>query len=111
MPRHSDHIEEKIDTLAEDSYWRQNFRNRPYVGETSYEDFGPAYRYGVDAFVQYPDRSFAQLEGDLSREWPSVRGDSQLSWERAKSAVRDAWQRLSDGIERAMPGDSDRDGK
>jgi hypothetical protein len=35
----------------------------PYVGETSYEDFGPAYRYGVDTFMQYPDRSFAQLEG------------------------------------------------
>jgi len=25
--------------------------------------------------------------------------------------VRDSWNRLSDGVERAVPGDSDRDGK
>ena len=35
----------------------------------------------------------------------------RLSWERAKHAARDAWNRVSDTVERAIPGDSDRDGK
>jgi len=34
-----------------------------------------------------------------------------LSWDKAKDASRDAWQRMSDAVERAVPGDSDRDGK
>jgi hypothetical protein len=107
MPTHVD----EFDPIVEDSYWRENYRSRPYAGDTSYDDYGPAYRYGVDAFGQYPGRSFDQVEGDLSRNWATSRGESRLSWERAKSAVRDAWQRLSDSVERAIPGDSDRDGK
>jgi hypothetical protein len=35
-----------------------------------------------------------------------VKGKSRLGWDRAKEATRDAWNR----IERAIPGDSDRDG-
>jgi hypothetical protein len=44
-------------------------------------------------------------------DWNSKRGSSSLDWARAKHATRDAWQRVSDGVERATPGDSDRDGK
>jgi hypothetical protein len=36
-----------------------------------------------------------------------VKGGSRLSWEQAKSASRAAW----DKVERAMPGDLDRDGR
>jgi hypothetical protein len=36
-----------------------------------------------------------------------VKGQSRLSWEQAKSASRAAWDR----VERAMPGDLDRDGR
>ena len=50
-------------------------------------------------------------EPDLKRDWERVRGNSSLSWENAKDATRDAWQRMSDAVERAVPGDSDRDGK
>ena len=77
----------------------------------SYDDYGPAYRYGVDAFTRYPDRSFDDVEADLDSGWGAYRGSSSLQWERAKHASRDAWRRLSDAVERATPGDSDRDGK
>ena len=40
-----------------------------------------------------------------------MRGKSSLEWDRAKHATRDAWNRVSDAVERAVPGDSDRDGK
>jgi hypothetical protein len=100
-----------LDPEAEDRYWRENYSTRPYVGGASYDDYGPAYRYGVDAYSRHPDRSFDEVEMDLGRDWPSARGRSSLEWERAKSASRDAWDRVSNAAERATPGDSDRDGR
>ena len=105
-------IAESIDPSVEDAYWRENFKTRPYADSgSSYEQYEPAYRYGVDSFSGYPGRSFEDVEGDLSRDWDDKRGTSSLDWERAKHATRDAWNRLGDSAERAMPGDSDRDGK
>jgi len=102
----------KADPVAEDAYWRDNYAGRPYVESGStYDDYAPAYRYGVDAYSRNPDRRFDDLEPELSRDWGTARGGSSLEWERAKHASRDAWQRLSDTVERAVPGDSDRDGR
>jgi len=105
-------IAEMIDPTAEDAYWRDNYSSRSYVssGDT-YDDYGPAYRYGVDSYSKYEGRSFDEAETDLSRDWDRSRGSSRLPWDRAKNATKDSWQRVSDTIERATPGDSDRDGK
>ena len=90
-------VAEAIDPTAENAYWRDNFQSRPYaVGGASYDEYGPAYRYGVDSFGQYPGRSFDEVESDMSRGWGTARGTSSLDWERAKHASRDAWNRLSD---------------
>jgi hypothetical protein len=51
------------------------------------------------------------VESDLSRDWQRAKGKSRLAWENAKDATHDAWKRVSDTVERATPGDSDRDGK
>jgi hypothetical protein len=105
-------IAELIDPTAEDAYWRETYSNRPYVATgATYDDYGPAYRYGVTSYGMYEGRTFDEAEADLAREWNQVRGTSRLDWERAKHATRDSWQRVSDTIERAIPGDSDRDGK
>lgn len=104
-------IAESIDPTAEDAYWRDNYRSRPYASDASYDDYGPAYAYGVSSYPNYSGRRFDEVESDLSRDWDRARGKSSLTWERAKHAVRDSWNRLSDGVERAVPGDSDRDGK
>jgi hypothetical protein len=78
---------------------------------SSYDDYGPAYGYGVSEYSRYPGRTFDEVESELATGWYAGRGNSTLEWERAKGATRDAWQRVSDTIERAVPGDSDRDGK
>ena len=101
-----------VDPAAEDSYWRQSYGARPYTpAGASYGDFGPAYGYGVKSYTNSPGRSFDDMESGLSQNWNSARGTSSLTWEGAKQAVSDAWHRLSDKIERALPGDSDDDGK
>ena len=101
-----------IDPVAEDAYWRDNYSSRPYVGSgESYDDYGPAYRYGVDGYGRYKGRTFDDVESELSRDWQRARGSSKLTWDNAKHATRDSWQRVSDAVERAVPGDSDHDGK
>ena len=101
-----------VDPAAEDQYWRDNYSSRPYITSgASYDDYSPAYRYGVDAYSRHPGRAFDEVEPDLGRDWIASRGRSKLEWEHAKHASRDAWRRVSDAVERATPGDSDRDGK
>jgi hypothetical protein len=102
----------RADPAVEDAYWRDNYSSRPYVSQgTSYDDYAPAYRYGADSYSRYPDRSFDDVEPELGRDWGSARGTSSLEWEHAKHASRDAWHRVSDTVERAVPGDSDGDGR
>ena len=104
-------VAELVDPAAEDSYWRENYRDRPYTSGGAYDDFGPAYGYGVNAYTANRGRRFEDVEDDLSDNWDSARGTSRLDWQGARLATRDAWDRLSDKVERAVPGDSDRDGK
>jgi hypothetical protein len=105
-------VAESIDPTAEDAYWRDNYSSRPYVAaDASYDDYGPAYSYGVNSYGTYSGRDWNDVEPELSGRWNTVRGNSSLEWDRAKHATKDAWNRVSDTVERAVPGDSDRDGK
>lgn len=105
-------IAEMIDPTVEEAYWRETYTSRPYVTNgASFDDYGPAYMYGVDNYARYQGRSFDEVEPELSRDWQRAKGKSSLTWENAKHATRDSWQRVSDTVERATPGDSDRDGK
>jgi len=88
-------VAESIDPTREDAFWRDNYSDRPYVNAgSSYDDYGPAYRYGVNAYSRDPGRSFDDAEADLSSGWKNARGQSSLAWMRAKDATRDAWNRL-----------------
>jgi hypothetical protein len=104
-------IAEMIDPEAETTYWRDEFPNRPYSGSGPYEDYDPAYRYGVESYARFNGRAWEDVEAELGHQWDGARGGSSLPWEHARHAARDAWQRLSDQVERATPGDSDRDGR
>jgi hypothetical protein len=105
-------VAEAIDPTAEETYWRENYSSRSYVQQgQNFDDYGPAYRYGVDSYGRAEGRTFEQAEPDLKRDWESNKGSSSLTWDRAKHASRDSWRRVSDSVEHAIPGDSDRDGK
>lgn len=102
----------RIDSDAEDAYWQENYRSRSYVGtDAAYDDYRPAYRYGVQSYGNYPGRPFEEVDTELGQKWDSARGNSKLPWDDARHAVRDSWHRLNDTVERAIPGDADRDGK
>lgn len=100
-------VAESVDPTREDAYWRDNFTTRPYVSTGAhYDDYGPAYRYGTDAYLRQPNRSFVESEAELARDWGKARGNSSLDWERAKIATSDAWHRASNSVNRPMPGDA-----
>ena len=89
-------IAKMIDPTAEEAYWRQNYSSRPYVTRgATFDEYGPAYRYGVDAYGRYEGRTFEQAEPELMRDWDRAKGTSRLNWENAKHAVRDSWQRIT----------------
>jgi hypothetical protein len=101
---------EAIDPAQEEAYWREHFVHRPYVENgSSFDDYGPAFGYGVSAHTQYAGRSFDSIETDLSHGWNAARGASKLDWDRARNATRDAWDRVSDAGGGAIVGASDRD--
>lgn len=101
-------VAEVIDPTAEDAYWRENYSSRSYVEPgSSYDDYQPAYRYGWESRSKYEGRAFDEVESDLARGWDSTKATANMTWDRAKHAARDAWDR----VERAVPGDSDGDGK
>jgi hypothetical protein len=86
-------VAESIDPTAEDAYWQENYRTRPYYQEgEEYDQYQPAYRYGWEAKSRYQDRGFEEIEPELEREWGSAQATSRLAWDRAKLATRDAWE-------------------
>lgn len=81
---------------TEDNYWHENFTSRPYtIGADYYERFRPAYRYGFESARRAPERSWEELEAELSAGWDRYehRIESSSTWEDIKDAVRDAWDR------------------
>ena len=88
-------VAEAMDPTVEYAYWRDNFTGRPYVESGArFEDYGPAYAFGVDSFTKFGDRDFDDIEPDLARDWDAARGTSSLEWERARAASRDSWARV-----------------
>jgi hypothetical protein len=68
-------VAELIDPTREDAYWRENYKGRPYVRDGStYDDYGPAYGYGVNSYSRYPGRRFDEVEPDLAENWETSRG-------------------------------------
>lgn len=99
---------EAVNPTAENAYWQEHYKSEMYVKpDYSYDDYAPAYRTGYENRTKYADRSFDQAEADLRKDYERTKGQSRLAWEDAKGATRAAWHR----VERAMPGDSDRDGR
>ena len=100
-------IAEMIDPGVEDEYWRTSYSGRPYAAGQTYEAWQPAYRYGWESYPQYAGRKWDEVEDDLGRGWEKTKDAGRMSWAKAKDATRDAWHR----IERAIPGDADKDGR
>ena len=94
-PTDPGHYAEAADPHLEDDYWRRNYALRPYVTPgATYETYRMAYQFGWESYRRYRGRPFADVEGNLRRDWERI--DREMSWENARAATRDAWQRLGE---------------
>lgn len=92
-------VAEAIDPTREDAYWRDNYGSRPYVEQgASYDDYGPAYGLGVDAYSRNPGRTFEDVEPEMSSRWGTSAGSSRLPWSNARHAAQDAWNRAHGAV-------------
>jgi len=69
------------------------------VPGTTYEDYAPAYRYGVLVADDHGHKTFTEVEPLLAEEWATVRGTSRLDWDKARPAVEDGYS----GVLRVQP--------
>ena len=102
-----DSIAEAVNPTDYEDHFKSTYRERPYFKSgREWNDYQPAYKYGYDTYGQYRGQRFEDVEPELERNW-RARSDARLEWNEAKGAVRDGWHH----IERALPGDADRDGR
>jgi hypothetical protein len=86
----------RSDWTTEESYWRDNYKGRPYVESgRDYDYYRPAYRFGYESAGRYEGRDWTDVEADLQREWDRYEHRGQSTWQQIKSAVRDAWDRVT----------------
>lgn len=89
-------VAESIDPTAEDAYWQQNYKTRPYANsQVEYKEYQPAYRYGWEHASKAQGKSFDDVRPTLQRDWDKSRSGSSLDWDRAEPAARDAWERVN----------------
>lgn len=103
-----DSVAEAVNPTEYAEHFQNTYASTPYyVSGREWNDYRPAYQYSYDTYGQYRGQRFEDVEPQLERDWDSAKGQSRLAWNEAKGAVRDGWHH----IERAMPGDFDRDGR
>ena len=84
---------EAVNPTDEEAHWRARYTDEPYYEPgRSFDDYGPAYRHGMDARTRFGDWDEAQP--NLASEWESRRAGSSLDWDQAQSASRAAWDRV-----------------
>jgi hypothetical protein len=90
-------FQDRLKWEDEESYWRTNWRTRPYAsaGSADYNSYQPAYRYGFESANRYSDREWNDVESDLRTNWNSYEHRGSSTWEQVKDAVRDAWDRVT----------------
>lgn len=103
-----DAIAEAVNPTEYTSNFENTYRSAPYYSAgREWNDYQPAYKFGYDTYGQYRGQRFEDVEDQLERNWDATRANSRLAWSEARGAVKDGWHY----IERALPGDADRDGR
>lgn len=101
-------IAEAVNPTEYNDHFQKSYTTTSYYNaDRDWNDYGPAYQYGYQNYDKYRGERFEDVEDKLASNWDQSRAESRLAWNEAKGAVRDGWHY----IERAMPGDADRDGR
>lgn len=103
-----DEVAEMVNPTTYTSHFEQSYTRTPYYNSArTWNDYAPAYEYGYTTYNKYRGQRFEDVEDMLRKDWEVTKANSRLAWSEARDAVRDGWHY----VERAIPGDFDRDGR
>jgi hypothetical protein len=93
-------LSEAIDPRGDLGHFQQVYRTTPYyVDGMTWDDYAPAYRYGLDTYTTHGGQPLEQAAAALAQDWPRMRGASRLSWDQAQAAVAHAWRELDENLQ------------
>jgi hypothetical protein len=94
-----DRAAEAADRRDDLGHFEQMYREMPYyVDGMTWDDYAPAYRYGLETYRTYGGQPFTDAEPQLEGEWGRARDRSRLAWIHARSAVEHAWRSLDETL-------------
>jgi len=83
-----------IDIDAELSCWQQMESSATSELVFLFQEWEPAIRVGIHAYLAYPGRDFDSIEPTIIEAYERIRGRSRIPWARAAPAARRVWQKL-----------------
>src|SRR4249919_3619792 len=51
-------VAEAVNPTVEDTYWRDNYKSRPYASGATYDQYRPAYQHGWESYSRYRGKKF-----------------------------------------------------
>ncbi|HEX6132359.1 MAG TPA: hypothetical protein VFZ24_00165 [Longimicrobiales bacterium] len=86
----------RTDWSTEESFWRENYRTRPYAdANRNFDYYRPGYKYGFESRSRLGDRPWNEAEPELRSGWDRYEGRGESKWEEIKDTVKDAWERVT----------------
>lgn len=86
---------ESADPRGDLGHFQDVHHTMPYfIAGMTWDDYAPAYRYGIDRHATANGRSFAESEVELESGWQQHAEGSRLLWSEAREAVAHAWREL-----------------
>ncbi len=80
-------------------HFQQIFHTMPYyVSDMRWDDYAPAYDYGIQTYRTRGGQPFEQVEEALGHGWDAAKGGSRLLWSEAQHAVAHAWRELDEAL-------------
>lgn len=93
-------LSEAVDPRGDLGHFEQIYRTMPYyVDDMTWDDYAPAYRYGLDTYATRGGQPLEAAASMLAQDWSRARGVSRLSWEQAQPAVAHAWRELDETLQ------------
>lgn len=85
---------EAVDIDDEIAHWMRHYRN--YVPRFRGDDYLPALKLGLDAYLRGQGQDFDDMADHLQMSYARVRGNSRLDWNEALPVAMAAWTRLAE---------------
>lgn len=88
-----------LDFQAELGYWREHYQESSFYSPGfSFEDYEPALKLGIHAFLHGAEQPFEHVLPELRDDYDRVRGSSPFGWSQAVEIAKAAWQRPHDRL-------------